>query len=86
MQVFEAAIFRVGDKNVTAVKVPDETLGDPFMTGTIMDRAEREFKSSVILVGADTGQMSGNLNLCRLLRDHHFDRQEAKWSQWNMEE
>jgi hypothetical protein len=86
MQVLESTLFTVGDKSVTAIKVPDDTLGDPFMAGTIMDRAGREFKGNIILVGADTGQMSGNLNLCRLLRDHHFDREAAKWSQWNMAE
>jgi hypothetical protein len=86
MEVFESASVAIGEKSVTVFRVPESMLGDGEKAATVIRRAEIEFKKEAVLFGADAGEIFGNSDLRRSLRQHWFDPEKAKWSQWNMAE
>jgi len=85
MVVYESARVALGEKNVTAIKVPDDVMDDMQKRGTVLYRAEIEFKPPIILC-TGRGRIHANPDLRRALQKQRFDPEKATWSQWNMAE
>ena len=81
---YEYTIITIEVGALYVVRVPQDVADDPFKSGDVLHHAEVRFKNRrVVVVGENTGEIVGNLDLKRQVQGVGLS--QAIWRPWNTE-